>query len=120
MRRVYRRSLLGLQLHDCHGQHVGRVVDPWPNDGGFELELVVIRLPRFGERRMLPADEVELFAGILRAPYSRLQIYDAPEVDNGRHSVDDPYRAITYWMGEDQGSAVPFARHGADLAPPPR
>src|SRR6201999_3430527 len=58
MRHVSRRSLLGFPVQDCHGEEVGRVVDTWPNDGGWEVQLIVVRLPRFGERRMLPADEV--------------------------------------------------------------
>jgi PRC-barrel domain len=100
MRSVSRRSLLGLRVQDCHGKDVGRVVDTWPDDGGYELELVVVRLPRFGSRRMLPADEVGMAGGVLRAPYSRAQIEDAPEVDGGRHAADDPYRALAYWRYE--------------------
>jgi hypothetical protein len=101
MRDVSRRSLLGLDVHDCHGQEIGRVVDTWPNDGGFELELVVIRLPRFGERRMLPADRVVALGHLLHTPFSRAQIDDAPAVDGGRHGADDPYKAKAYWMFED-------------------
>ena len=101
MRDVSRRSLLGLRVHDCHGQEIGRVVDTWPNDGGFEQELVVVRLPRFGERRMLPIDGVAALGGRLHAAYSRAQIEDAPEVDGGRHGADDPYKAKAYWMFEE-------------------
>jgi hypothetical protein len=43
---------------DCHGEEIRKVVDTWPSDGGWDVELVVVRLPRFGERRMLPAAEV--------------------------------------------------------------
>ena len=32
------------------------MVDTWPDDGGWEIVLVIVRLPRFGERRMLPVD----------------------------------------------------------------
>jgi hypothetical protein len=105
MRDVSRRNLLGLTLQDCDGQEVGRVVDTWPNDGGWELELVVVRLPRFGERRMLPVDQVFTIGPWLRAAYSRRQIEDAPEVAGGRHGADDPYRAKAYWMFEEPGWA---------------
>jgi PRC-barrel domain len=101
--RVSRRTLLGLRVQDCHGREVGRVVDTWPDDGGWELELVVVRLARFGERRMLPADRVKAAGGVLRAAYSRRQIEDAPTVDGGRHGADDPYRAKAYWMFEEPG-----------------
>jgi sporulation protein YlmC with PRC-barrel domain len=51
--RVSRRSLLGYRVLDCQGEEIGRVVDTWPDDGGWEIEMVVVRLQRFGERRML-------------------------------------------------------------------
>jgi hypothetical protein len=98
MRRVSRRGLLGLRVQDCHGEEIGRVVDTWPDDGGFELEFVVVRLPRLGERRMLPAAELVPMERVLRASFSRTQIAEAPEVDGGRHSADDPWRAKAYWM----------------------
>jgi hypothetical protein len=101
MRSVSRRSLLGLRVQDCHGEDVGRVVDTWPNDGGWEVQLVVLRLPRFGERRMLPVGTVFALGRRLRTIYSRRQIEDAPEVDGGRHAADDPYRAKAYWMFEE-------------------
>ncbi|MGH2946942.1 MAG: PRC-barrel domain-containing protein [Solirubrobacteraceae bacterium] len=105
MRDVSRRSLLGLRVQDCHGQEIGRVVDTWPDDGGWELEFVVIRLPRFGERRMLPADRVVTAGGVVRAAFSRRQIEDAPTVNGGRHGADDPYRAKSYWMFEEPRGA---------------
>jgi hypothetical protein len=101
MRRVSRRSLLGLRVQDCHGEEIGRVVDTWPSDGGYELELVVVRLPRFGERRMIPAAQVHALGRVLRASYSRFQVVDAPEVDGGRHGADDPWKALAYWMFEE-------------------
>jgi hypothetical protein len=101
MRDVSRRNLLGLRVQDCHGEEIGRVVDTWPDDGGWEVDLVVVRLPRFGERRMLPAGKVFSIGSRLRAVYSRAQIEDAPEVDGGRHGADDPYKAKAYWMFEE-------------------
>ena len=101
MRRVSRRNLLGLSVHDCHGEEIGKVVDTWPSDGGWDVELVVVRLPRFGERRMLPAAEVHPFGVHLRVPYSRVQVDDAPEVEGGRHGADDPWRSLAYWMFEE-------------------
>jgi hypothetical protein len=101
MRRVSRRSLLGLRVQDCHGEEIGRVVDTWPNDGGWDVRLIVVRLPRFGERRMLPAGDVFPFGSQLRVLYSRFQVIDAPEVDGGRHGAEDPWRALAYWMFEE-------------------
>jgi hypothetical protein len=102
MRRV---SLLGLQLRDCHGVEVGRVVDTWPNDGGWELEMVVIRLSRFGERRMLPIEALTTWGQTLYSSYTKMQIEDAPVSGEGVHRADDPYRALAYWRWEEPGGA---------------
>jgi hypothetical protein len=107
MRRVSRRNLLGYRVLDCHGEEIGRVVDTWPDDGGWEVEMVVVRLQRFGERRMLPVDDVVAWGDVLRAPYSRMQIEDAPAVEGGVHKADDPYRAFAYWRFEDVGIVTP-------------
>ncbi len=93
--------LLGLELADCTGEALGQVVDTYPFDGGGELEMVVVRLRRFGERRMLPISELRLEGGRLVAPFSRMQIEDSPGLSSGRHADEDPWRAKTYWYYED-------------------
>jgi PRC-barrel domain protein len=99
--RVSRRNLLGLRVQDWDGEEVGRVVDTWPDDGGWEMVLVVVRLQRFGERRMLPVDSMLVWGGILRVPYTRRQIEDAPEASLGVHRAEDPWRAMAYWRFEE-------------------
>jgi hypothetical protein len=103
MERVTRRNLLGLRVQDCSGEEIGQVVDTWPEDGGWEVEMVVVRLSRFGERRMLPADVVTVCGHVLAAPYTRRQIEDAPLTGEGVHRADDPYRAMAYWRWEEPG-----------------
>jgi PRC-barrel domain len=105
--RLPRRNLLGHRVLDCHGEEIGKVVDTWPDDGGWEIELVVVRLQRFGERRMLPVNEVITWGDVLRAPYSRMQIEDGPAVEGGVHKADDPYRALAYWRYEEVGMVTP-------------
>jgi hypothetical protein len=99
--RSKRFSLLGLEIADADGETVGHVVDTYPFDGGGELELVVVRLRRFGLRRMVPAENLRIVLGRLIAPYTRIQIEDSPDLSAGRHSTDDPYRAKAYWLLED-------------------
>jgi PRC-barrel domain len=98
---VSRHHLMGLGVLDSSGEEVGHVVDTWPDDGGWEVELVVVRLLRFGERRMLPVGEVRLRGGWLLAPFTRIQIEDAPTPEGGVHRAEDPYRAISYWQFEE-------------------
>jgi hypothetical protein len=93
--------LLGLEVADVTGATLGQVVDTYPLDGGGELEMVVLRLRRFGERRMLPVNELRLHGGRLLAPFTRIQIEDSPALSNGRHADEDPWRSKTYWHYEE-------------------
>src|SRR4051794_32319152 len=111
MERVSRRNLLGLQVQDCNGEEIGQVVDTWPEDGGWEIVMVVVRLSRFGERRMLPADSATAFGYGLATPYTRTQIGDSPLTGEGVHREDDPYRAMACWSWEERG--------GGDIVTPP-
>jgi hypothetical protein len=92
---------LGVEVADATGTVLGHVVDTYPFDGGGELEMVVLRLRRFGERRMLPVSELRFRHGRLVAPFTRIQIEDSPGLSTGRHAADDPWRAKTYWYYED-------------------
>ena len=100
-----RRNMLGVELADAYGESLGRIVDTYPFDGGGELELVVLRMRRFGERRMLPAADLRMVFGRLRAPYTRIQIEDSPALSTGRHADEDPWRAKTYWYYEEPFTA---------------
>ncbi len=93
--------LLGLEVADAEGGVLGHVVDTYPFDGGGELEMVVLRLRRFGERRMLPISQLVLHQGRLVAPFTRIQIEDSPSLSSGRHADEDPWRSKTYWYYED-------------------
>jgi hypothetical protein len=99
--RTLRMHLLGLDVADSSGSALGSVVDTYPFDGGGELEMIVLRLRRFGERRMLPVSELRLHEGRLVAPFSRRQIEDSPALSTGRHADEDPWRAKTYWYYEE-------------------
>jgi hypothetical protein len=103
MERVSRRNLLGLRVQDCNGVEIGQVVDTWPEDGGWEIDMIVVRLARFGERRMLPADCVLVWGDTMLAPYTRMQVEDSPVTCEGIHRADDPYRALAYWRWEEPG-----------------
>ena len=98
--------LLGHEVADAGGVIVGQVVDTYPFDGGVELEMVVVRLRRFGERRMLPVSELRLEGGRLLAPFTCHQVEDSPCLSTGRHADEDPWRAKTYWYYEDETPAA--------------
>lgn len=96
---------MGLGVVDCSGEEIGQVVDTWPDDGGWEVELVVVRLQRFGERRMLPVADVMVRGNWFLAPFTKAQIEDAPAPVGGVHRADDPYRAMYYWQFEERAAA---------------
>ena len=102
---VSRHHLMGLGVMDCSGEEIGQVVDTWPDDGGWEVELVVVRLQRFGERRMVPVGDVTVWGGWLSVPFTKVQIEDAPAPVGGVHRADDPYRAMYYWQFEERAGA---------------
>jgi hypothetical protein len=93
--------LLGQRVADPYGAVVGTVVDTWPFDGGGEVELVVIRLGRLGERRVLPVGTLHADGHGLRTPYAFWQVEDSPALEDGRHAVDAFERAMSYWMWEE-------------------
>jgi hypothetical protein len=103
--RTLRMRLLGLDVADVNGTTLGQVVDTFPFDGGGELEMVVLRLRRFGERRMLPVSELRLEDGRIVVPFTRHQVEDSPGLSTGRHADEDPWRAKTYWYYEDHAVA---------------
>ena len=93
--------MLGHEVIDGSGETVGKIVDTWPFDGG-EIELVVVRLDgAFGGRRMLPLDELWFDGFGLRTAFSTWQVEDSPELSTGRHAVEDPERAKSFWRFEE-------------------
>ena len=107
MRRVSRRNLLGLRVQDCDGEEIGRVVDTWPDDGGWEMVLVIVRLQRFGERRDA-AGRRRWSGGAgccgcrTRATRSRT----LPRRASASHRAEDPWLAIAYWRAEEPARAI--------------
>ena len=102
--------LLGLEVTDASGVTLGQVVDTYPFDGGGELEMIVLRLRRFGERRMLPVSDVRMEFGRLVSSFTRRQIEDSPDL-SGRHPDEDPWRSKSYWFWEEPA----IAGHSAHL-----
>jgi hypothetical protein len=96
-----RWNVMGLQVTDGSGTPVGKVVDTFPFDGG-EVELVVVRLAgTFAGRRMLAVEDLWRDPFGLSTPFARWQIEDSPELIDGRHAADLPYRARSHWRFEE-------------------
>ena len=109
LRRWSRWGLVGAEVLDGAGVRLGRVVDTYPFDGGSEVELIVVRLPRFGGRRMVPVDDLVSEGFAVRTPYLRWQVEDSPELSGGRHAIEDPERAKSYWRFEEPARPLALA-----------
>jgi hypothetical protein len=97
-----RWNLVGREVRDGAGRTLGPVIDTYPWDGGGEPELVVVRLPGLlGGPRMLRLVDLWDDGFFLRTAFARWQVEDSPELSIGRHSVDDPWRAKSYWLFEE-------------------
>lgn len=106
-----RQTVMGRRIHDWHGDHVGRVVETWPYDGGGEIEMVVVRMQRLGESRMLPVASLHSAGdGDLATTFSRWQVEDSPMLEEGRHALAAEERAISYWSWEEPAMAGSLTR----------
>jgi hypothetical protein len=104
-KRWTRYGLLGQEVYDADGRFVGDVVDTYPFDGG-TVEMAVVRLASaFGARRLLSLDVAWQDAFGLRIPFAAWQVEDSPALSDGRHAVDDPERARSYWRFEEPAAA---------------
>jgi hypothetical protein len=109
---VRRQTLMGRSIFDPEGYRVGRVVETWPRDGGGEVQLVVVRMPRLGESRLLPVSSLRpVFGGVeLQTTFSRWQVEDSPALEEGRHALAAEERAISYWSWEEPALAGTLTR----------
>ena len=93
---------MGRDVRDGTGVRLGRVVETFPFDGGGEVEMVVVRLEgSFGGSRMLTVADMRDDGLWLRTPFARWQVEDSPELSGGRHAIEDPERARSYWLFEE-------------------
>jgi sporulation protein YlmC with PRC-barrel domain len=110
-RDVRRQTLMGRRIFDITGERVGRVVDTWPYDGGGEVEMAVVRMPRLGEARLVPVRTLRLRDNEdLVTPYSRWQVEDSPALEEGRHALAAEERAVSYWSWEEPDLAGTLTR----------
>jgi hypothetical protein len=100
-KRWTRYGLLGQEVYDADGHFVGDVVDTYPFDGG-TVEMAVVRMAgAFGAKRLLSLDVSWLDGFGLHTPFSAWQVEDSPALSDGRHAVEDPERARSYWRFEE-------------------
>ena len=79
-----RRDFVGRCVVDSTGRELGKVYDTWPQDGGGEVEMLLLKMGRFASRRWIPCDGVQVLNDHLFVPLTHLQIDDAPDAEDHR------------------------------------
>ena len=84
---------------DREGERVGVVADTWPNDGGGEPEMLLVKLSHFALRRFVPVNGVDRSDDDreLHLPWSKLEIDDAPDAEDIRWG-DPGTVARAHWL----------------------
>ena len=82
--RRFRRDFVGRRVVDTHGEELGQVADTWPQDGGGEVEMLLVKMGRFNRRRWIPADGARRLNDHLFVPMTRFEIDDAPDAEDHR------------------------------------
>ena len=88
IRRRFRRDYVGHFVVDTEGKEIGMVIDTWPQDGGGEVELMLVKTRlaggRFAQRRWLPVDGTHRLNQHLFVPLSLHEIEDSPDAEDYR------------------------------------
>lgn len=75
--------MVGRLVFDADGEFVGWVSDLWPDDGGGEPELLLVRLMRWARRRYVPLDGAEWVGPAeIRLPWRWDELEDAPDAED--------------------------------------
>lgn len=103
-----RGSILGCAVLDLAGKQVGFVEDTFPLDGSAP-EFAVARVGRFGRRVFVPLERAEALGEELRLPFSRIDIEDAPSLDDLRWLDVAASRSRGYWslLGDESVARLP-------------
>jgi hypothetical protein len=88
IRRRFRRDYVGHHVVDAHGKEIGTVMDTWPDDGGGEVELMLVKTRlaggRFAQRRWLPVEGCARLNHHLFLPHTLHEIEDSPDAEDHR------------------------------------
>ena len=98
---VYRRQLIGRPVYDSRGDHVGKIADTWPLDGGGTPEMMLVSVGRrFTRPRYLPLKGARVTDDSVLVPWERRMIDDAPDAEDRRWG-DPALIARAHWLLAD-------------------
>ncbi|GAA4787379.1 PRC-barrel domain-containing protein [Streptomyces sp. C10-9-1] len=100
------RSLIGRKAFDRDGHKIGTVDEVYLDDATGVPEWAAVRTGLFSRDAFVPLEPSELVGGMLRVPYERSLIRNAPDFGVGRH------------LSPEQELQL-YHHYGLHLAPPP-
>ncbi|MFD7924147.1 PRC-barrel domain-containing protein [Streptomyces sp. NPDC059740] len=79
------RTLIGRKALDRHGAKIGTVDEVYLDDATGEPEWAAVRTGLFSRDAFVPLEPSELEGDVLRVPYDRKLVREAPDFGVGRH-----------------------------------
>ncbi|MFI6644209.1 PRC-barrel domain-containing protein [Streptomyces sp. NPDC050504] len=101
------RSLIGRKAFDRNGTKIGTVDEVYLDDATGVPEWAAVRTGIFGRDAFVPLEPSELVDDVLRIPFDRSLIREAPDFGVGRH------------LSPEQEIQL-YHHYGLDLPAPPR
>jgi sporulation protein YlmC with PRC-barrel domain len=113
------RSLIGRKAYDRDGAKIGTVDEVYLDDATGTPEWAAVRTGLFSRDAFVPLEPSTFTDGILRVPYERSLIRDAPDFGVGRHLSPEQELQLYHHYGLGLSPAPePPARPAAPAAGP--
>lgn len=107
------RSLIGRRALDSDGAKIGTVDEVYLDDATGSPEWAAVRTGLFTRDAFVPLEPSELVNDVLRVPYRRALIRDAPDFGVGRHLSPEQELQLYHHYG----MTVPRSGSGPDAPP---
>ncbi|MEV1007099.1 PRC-barrel domain-containing protein [Streptomyces sp. NPDC049881] len=101
------RSLIGRKALDRDGTKIGTVDEVYLDDATGVPEWAAVRTGLFSRDAFVPLEPSELVGGVLRVPYERALIKEAPDFGVGRHLSPEQELQLYHHYGLDVPGAAP-------------
>ncbi|MBB5938510.1 PRC-barrel domain-containing protein [Streptomyces zagrosensis] len=106
------RQLIGRKAFDRNGAKIGTVDEVYLDDATGEPEWAAVRTGLFGRDVFVPLEPSEVVDEVLRVPFDRTLIKEAPDLGVGRHLSPEQEVQLYRHYGLDTSRR-------SDPAPPP-
>jgi sporulation protein YlmC with PRC-barrel domain len=106
------RNLIGLKALDLTGQKIGTVDEVYLDDATGVPEWAAVRTGLFSRDAFVPLEASEVVDGVLRVPFERSLVKEAPDFGVGRHLSPEQELRLYHHYGLDAPGAGPPASDG--------